>query len=160
MRFLQASQLSRQARFFQYRWQPVSVGEPLSGCPVANWSTNPPTPMNINIAELERAGEEISPSRFATLVWMERRVERRMEKWRTNHDRWAGEQRARPRPEVRRCGAWARSRGRPCQRPAMANGRCKSHGGPCRGPTSALGKLIALQNLKQYRRKPTSSHPA
>ena len=28
-----------------------------------------------------------------------------------------------------RCGAYARSSGRPCLQPAMANGRCHFHGG-------------------------------
>lgn len=28
-----------------------------------------------------------------------------------------------------KCGAHARSSGKPCQRPAMANGRCYHHGG-------------------------------
>ncbi len=27
------------------------------------------------------------------------------------------------------CGAYARSSGKPCQRPAMTNGRCYHHGG-------------------------------
>jgi hypothetical protein len=28
-----------------------------------------------------------------------------------------------------RCGAYARTTGRPCRAPAMANGRCRMHGG-------------------------------
>ena len=33
-----------------------------------------------------------------------------------------------------RCGAWARSAGRPCRQPALTNGRCHYHGGRCKGP--------------------------
>jgi hypothetical protein len=34
--------------------------------------------------------------------------------------------------QSRRCGAKTRS-GKPCQSPAMANGRCRMHGGPSPG---------------------------
>ena len=37
-----------------------------------------------------------------------------------------------------RCGAWTRS-GRPCQGPAMLNGRCRMHGGSSTGPKTAEG---------------------
>ena len=32
-----------------------------------------------------------------------------------------------------RCGAQARTTGKPCQSPAMANGRCRMHGGKSTG---------------------------
>lgn len=41
-----------------------------------------------------------------------------------------------------RCGARTRS-GRPCQGPAMPNGRCRMHGGPNRG---APGNQNALKH--------------
>jgi hypothetical protein len=34
--------------------------------------------------------------------------------------------------QAKRCGARTRS-GKPCQSPAMANGRCRMHGGPSSG---------------------------
>jgi hypothetical protein len=40
----------------------------------------------------------------------------------------------------RRCGAFARSTGKPCQAPALANGRCKLHGGLSTGPRTAEGR--------------------
>jgi hypothetical protein len=39
-----------------------------------------------------------------------------------------------------KCGAWARSVGRPCQAPAMPNGRCKLHGGLSSGPKTEQGR--------------------
>jgi hypothetical protein len=39
-----------------------------------------------------------------------------------------------------RCEAHTRSTGRPCQAPAMENGRCKLHGGLSTGPRTAEGK--------------------
>jgi hypothetical protein len=44
---------------------------------------------------------------------------------------------AKPRRE---CGAHARSTGKPCQRPALANGRCVNHGGLSTGPKTAKGR--------------------
>jgi hypothetical protein len=38
-----------------------------------------------------------------------------------------------------RCGAWARRTGLPCQKPAMANGRCRLHGGCSTDPRTAEG---------------------
>jgi len=32
-------------------------------------------------------------------------------------------------PKAPRCGAYARTTGRPCKKIAMANGRCRNHGG-------------------------------
>jgi hypothetical protein len=40
----------------------------------------------------------------------------------------------------RRCGAYARSTGQPCQAKALANGRCKNHGGLSTGPRTEAGK--------------------
>jgi len=39
-----------------------------------------------------------------------------------------------------KCGAYARSTGKPCQAKAMANGRCKNHGGMSTGPRTAEGR--------------------
>jgi hypothetical protein len=39
-----------------------------------------------------------------------------------------------------RCGAYARSTGKPCQASAMSNGRCRNHGGLSTGPISEAGK--------------------
>src|SRR5215207_10539682 len=38
-----------------------------------------------------------------------------------------------------RCGARRKRDGLPCQRPAMANGRCWVHGGPSTGPRTPAG---------------------
>lgn len=35
--------------------------------------------------------------------------------------------------DIPRCGAYARTTGKPCQGPAMANGRCRMHGGTSTG---------------------------
>lgn len=51
-----------------------------------------------------------------------------------------------------RCGAHAKSTGKPCRAKAGSNGRCRVHGGNCRGPTTEAGKAKALLNLKQFRR--------
>ena len=50
-----------------------------------------------------------------------------------------------------RCGAFARSTGKPCRMKALANGRCRLHGGLSTGPKTEEGKERALANLKQYR---------
>jgi len=49
-----------------------------------------------------------------------------------------------------RCGAFARSTGKPCLMKALANGRCRLHGGLSTGPKTDEGKERALANLKQY----------
>ena len=49
-----------------------------------------------------------------------------------------------------KCGAFARSTGKPCKRKALSNGRCKNHGGMSTGPKTQEGKARALANLKQY----------
>ena len=38
-----------------------------------------------------------------------------------------------------KCGAHARTTGKPCQAPAMGNGRCKLHGGKSTGPRTKAG---------------------
>jgi hypothetical protein len=43
------------------------------------------------------------------------------------------------RPTIRKCGAHARSSGRPCEAPAMRNGRCRFHGGKSTGPRTPEG---------------------
>jgi hypothetical protein len=55
------------------------------------------------------------------------------------------------RKRVAKCGAFARSIGKPCQRKALANGRCRNHGGMSTGPKTQEWKARALANLKQYR---------
>jgi hypothetical protein len=49
-----------------------------------------------------------------------------------------------------KCGAFARSTGRPCRMKALANGRCRLHGGLSTGPKTKEGKQKALMNLKQF----------
>ena len=44
-----------------------------------------------------------------------------------------------------RCGAHARTTGRPCQAKALANGRCKNHGGMSTGPRTNEGKKAIAQ---------------
>jgi len=39
-----------------------------------------------------------------------------------------------PFKDVLKCGAHSRRTGKPCQQPAMANGRCRLHGGMSTGP--------------------------
>lgn len=48
-----------------------------------------------------------------------------------------------------KCEAYARSTGRPCQAPAMPNGRCKLHGGFSAGPVTQEGKAKALAAIGQ-----------
>jgi len=55
-----------------------------------------------------------------------------------------------PRKRPAKCGAFARSTGEPCNRKALANGRCRNHGGMSTGPKTAGGKAKALANLKQF----------
>lgn len=40
-----------------------------------------------------------------------------------------------------RCGAFARSTGKPCKARACSNGRCKLHGGFSTGPKTKAGRL-------------------
>ncbi len=54
---------------------------------------------------------------------------------------WQNRDATRPRPDAApRCGAWARTAGRPCVAKALANGRCKNHGGMATGPRTAEGR--------------------
>ncbi len=46
------------------------------------------------------------------------------------------------------CGAWGRSKGRPCQiKEIYRNGRCRFHGGLSTGPKTLEGKAIIADNL-------------
>jgi transcriptional regulator with XRE-family HTH domain len=55
----------------------------------------------------------------------------------------------------RACGAHARSTGKPCQRPALANGRCVNHGGLSTGAKTAEGRAriaeAARRRWAQYK---------
>jgi hypothetical protein len=51
-----------------------------------------------------------------------------------------------------RCGAWARSSGKPCIAKALKNGRCRFHGGLSTGPKTPEGKARCTANLPQYGR--------
>ena len=71
------------------------------------------------------------------------------------HEDWQQRVRHKPAPRKRRrdkarCGAYARSTGKPCKAQALANGRCRNHGGMSTGPKTLEGKARALANLKQY----------
>ena len=57
---------------------------------------------------------------------------------------------AQRRREHPKCGAKAKQTGRPCQAPAMSNGRCKLHGGMSTGARSLPGKIRCLSGLWQY----------
>ena len=46
------------------------------------------------------------------------------------------------------CGAWAKSRNRPCQRKARENGRCPNHGAFSTGPRTPEGKARWLKAVK------------
>ena len=49
----------------------------------------------------------------------------------------------------RRCGAYARSTGQPCQAKALANGRCKNHGGLSTGPKTPEGRQVIAEVTRQ-----------
>jgi hypothetical protein len=50
------------------------------------------------------------------------------------------------------CGAWARSRQRPCRAPGRGAGsRCPRHGGRSTGPRSPAGKARSLAALAAWR---------
>ena len=49
-----------------------------------------------------------------------------------------------------KCGAFARSTGKPCRMKALANGRCRLHGGLSTGPKTQEGREKAIANLKQF----------
>lgn len=48
-----------------------------------------------------------------------------------------------------RCGAFARSTGKPCKAKALTNGRCKNHGGMSTGPKTLEGRLAVSLATKQ-----------
>lgn len=55
----------------------------------------------------------------------------------------------------RRCGANAKTTGKPCRmKPLPGRNRCKYHGGMSTGPKSLEGKIKALSSLVQYKRRP------
>ncbi len=61
-------------------------------------------------------------------------------------------QQAAKRKRAAKCGAFARSTGKPCQRKPLANGRCRNHGGLSTGPKTQDGKARAMANLKQFQK--------
>jgi hypothetical protein len=79
----------------------------------------------ITKAALERALAEISPDRETALELVRLGIYR------------IGKHR---RLRNGKCEAHARSTGKPCQAPAMENGRCKLHGGLSTGPRTPEGK--------------------
>ena len=59
-----------------------------------------------------------------------------------------------------RCGAKTRT-GTPCQRKALANGRCRNHGGLSTGPSSSRGReRIAEAQKRRWERWRTTRSPA
>ncbi len=54
-----------------------------------------------------------------------------------------------------RCGAHARTTGKPCKSPAMANGRCRMHGGKSTGRPPIHGRYskAAVRQKSEWRRK-------
>jgi hypothetical protein len=52
---------------------------------------------------------------------------------------------------LRPCGAKSKRTGKPCQQPAMANGRCRFHGGKSTGRpvTTGLWTKQAMQQRKE-----------
>ncbi len=48
--------------------------------------------------------------------------------------------------EAPRCGAHARTTGKPCRGAAMANGRCRMHGGKSTGPRTPEGLKKCREN--------------
>ena len=49
----------------------------------------------------------------------------------------------------RKCGAYARSTGNPCQGKALRNGRCLNHGGNSTGPKSEAGRRAVGEATRQ-----------
>lgn len=63
--------------------------------------------------------------------------------------------------EGEKCGAYARSTGKPCQAPALSNGLCARHGGLSTGPRTDAGKLKSLAAIGQKPRdKSWPPHPS
>jgi hypothetical protein len=51
-----------------------------------------------------------------------------------------------------RCGAYARTTGKPCRSPAMPNGRCRMHGGKAgRKPTHGRYTQAAIADRRKSR---------
>ena len=73
--------------------------------------------------------------------------------WRTGVFMLSGESKKPKRGSWLRCGAKTKKTGKPCRARALANGRCKYHGGLSTGPKTKEGKVRALANLKQFRKK-------
>lgn len=48
-----------------------------------------------------------------------------------------------------KCGAHARSTGKPCRAPALANGRCRMHGGLSTGAASHAGQIRSYGHVRQ-----------
>ena len=48
-----------------------------------------------------------------------------------------------------KCGAYARSTGKPCQAMALSNGRCKNHGGMSTGPKTPEGRHAIADATRQ-----------
>lgn len=48
-----------------------------------------------------------------------------------------------------KCGAYARSTGKPCQAKALPNGRCKNHGGMSTGPKTTEGRQAIAEATRQ-----------
>ena len=48
-----------------------------------------------------------------------------------------------------KCGAYARSTGKPCNAKALPNGRCKNHGGLSKGATTPEGRQAIAEATRQ-----------
>ena len=48
-----------------------------------------------------------------------------------------------------KCGAYARSTGKPCQAKALKNGKCRLHGGLARGATTPEGRQAIAEATRQ-----------
>ena len=48
-----------------------------------------------------------------------------------------------------KCGAYARSTGKPCHAKALPNGRCKNHGGMSTGPKTTEGRQAIAEATRQ-----------
>ena len=51
--------------------------------------------------------------------------------------------------QKRKCGAYARSTGNPCQGKALRNGRCRNHGGCSTGPKTERGRQAIAEATRQ-----------
>ena len=51
--------------------------------------------------------------------------------------------------QKRKCGAYARSTGNPCQGKGLRNGRCRNHGGYSTGPRTEAGKMAVGEATRQ-----------